>query len=96
MVRHMTAPRRVPAHALTTNDRRVLAAIERSCVEYDGFGPHGSADWTAIRRLAARWLVDTIGHGACQTCRESHEGLIYVLTEQGRAMQEARHVEAVE
>ena len=69
---------------LSDNDRRVLVAIERACREWDGYIPHGAADWTAIRRLLAERLVEpTNDFGDCQTCPEPHEGEIFVLTAHG-------------
>jgi hypothetical protein len=50
---------------LSNNDQRVLREIERACQEYDGFMPHGSADWTAIRRLLKAGLIEDSGWSEC-------------------------------
>lgn len=79
------------AHPLTRNDRRVLAAIKRAQAEYDGFAPHGPADWIGVRRLLAAGLVKANGFGVCCDCdTEAHileptEGPIFVLTAEGGA-----------
>lgn len=76
---------------LSANDRRVLRAIERAAREWDGYFPHGTQDWTAIRRLISRGLVECTGTGACCECdNPKHnevqaEGPIYVLTADGKA-----------
>jgi hypothetical protein len=64
---------------LTANDKRVLRAIEVTCQDLDGFIPHGASDWLAARRLQAKGLATSTDFGMCETCRESHEGLLYVL-----------------
>jgi hypothetical protein len=69
---------------VTPNDRRVLEAIEMVCGEWYGFAPHGTSDWTAIRRLERAGLVVGEGFGECQGCRLSHEAEIFVLTESGK------------
>jgi len=69
---------------LTENDLRVLNAIDRACGEWDGYIPHGAADWTAIRRLEAEVLVECMNeYGTCQTCREPHEAMMFKLTVYG-------------
>jgi hypothetical protein len=65
---------------LTANDVRVLDATERAQGEYDGWVPHGAADWTAIRRLLRAGLVTCLGNGVCQDCPDAHDGLIYART----------------
>lgn len=73
------AKKRGRAGKLTDNDLRVLRAVERACGEYDGFAPHGAADWTAIRRLLTRELITGgSGHATCQDCTEPHEGPYYM------------------
>jgi hypothetical protein len=63
---------------LSANDVRVLDAVERAQSEFDGFAPHGAADWTALRRLLAAGLVECVGDGLCQTCPDgAHDTLIY-------------------
>jgi hypothetical protein len=69
---------------ITANDRRVLDNIERACREYDGYIPHGSSDWTAIKRLEKELLVECSSEwGDCQTCREPHEAPMFRLTLRG-------------
>lgn len=58
---------------LTANDERVLAALDDACTRFDGFMPHGAADWTAIKRLERAGLIRHIGFARCQDCEE-HEG----------------------
>ena len=69
---------------MTPNDRRVLAAVERAQGEWDGFAPHGARDAIAVRRLCAAGMIDDIGIGECQSCREPHEVSTFVLTDKGR------------
>lgn len=79
----MTGPNRVQAVAvkLTANDKRVLLAAEKACETWDGFMPHGIADWTAIRRLQEHVFVEqSEEYHDCQTCPVSHEGSAYRLT----------------
>ena len=57
------------APALTENDRRVLEATEYARQHWDGFAPHGSRDWVAIKRLEAEGLIELeADFGTCQTC----------------------------
>lgn len=77
---------------LTNNDKRVLRAVGEACQKFDGFGPHGSGDHIALRRLIPRGLVELTGHGVCEDCDtpkhryEPTEGPIYRLTDQGRSV----------
>lgn len=77
---------------LTDNDRRVLRSIKRACEQYDGYVPHGAADWTAIRRLSVAGLVECAGYGVCCDCdhprhqAEETELPFYVLTDAGRTL----------
>ena len=64
---------------LTANDERVLADVESACGEWDGYSPHGIADWTGVRRLARLGLVEWRGYGVCQTCSDPHDGPLFVL-----------------
>lgn len=73
-----------PAPQFTTNDRRVLEAIEFACRDYDGFAPHGAQDWTAIRRLVRAGLAAFAEIGECQLCKEPHDVECYVLTAAGK------------
>lgn len=75
----------MPSGALTSNDRRVLEGIEWASREWDGFTPHGIANWTAIRRMKARGLVEFKDYGICQSCPEPHDALIFTLTSLGVA-----------
>lgn len=69
----------------SANDRRVLRAVVHSSKgKFEGYAPHGSRDWAAIRRLVAWGLVEDVGAGWCETCPEGHDVRVYVLTEQGR------------
>lgn len=84
-------PTRAQIDALTNNDRRVLASVEIACSKWDGYAPHGAADWMAIYRLVRAGLVECIGVGICHGCdsaphrMEPTEMPIYVLTRTGRA-----------
>lgn len=78
---------------LTPNDMRVLRSAINLVDDhgFDGFGPHGAADWTAIRRLEKARLVKCDGYGVCEDCdnpkhrNETTEGPLYVATLAGRA-----------
>lgn len=76
---------------MTENDKRVLRNIEIAQREWDGYAPHGSSDWLAVRRLRAAGWVDEVGWGTCADCdcSEPHEGPIFALTKEGRMAQEA-------
>ena len=76
---------------LSTNDRRVLLCARKVSDEFDGLAPHGSADWTAIRRLEKLEFVVFVGTGACADgCDiEDHEGPIYAITLGGLAALES-------
>ena len=51
---------------------------------YDGYMPHGSRDWTAIRRLQREALVEASNDFAdCMTCPTMHEGPAFRLTVHG-------------
>ena len=63
---------------LSSNDRRVLAEIEATCGEYDGYVAHGAANWTAVRRLQKLGLVSYDEMGECQSCHEPHDAWIIV------------------
>lgn len=73
---------------LTTNDMRVLRAMRQVLSpslggngDFDGFMPHGSADWTATRRLLKGQYVERLNEYAnCQTCSDPHEGEAFKLT----------------
>jgi hypothetical protein len=66
---------------LTVNDRRVLQAAAKAFETWEGIMPHGSADWTAIRRLEREQLVDKCNDWAdCQTCAQTHEGPAFAIT----------------
>lgn len=60
---------------MTKNDMRVMSAVEESIERgWDGFAPHGSADYTAIRRLMKRGEIVFVGTGECGECdSESHK-----------------------
>lgn len=68
---------------MTTNDMRVLRNISAACDEYDGYCPHGQADWTAIKRLCRRGFAESAGLGECQSCKDPHYSAVYVLTDDG-------------
>lgn len=77
----------------TKNDLRVMRIAIKLVDDngFDGFGPHGAADWTAIRRLEKAGFVKFEGHGVCEDCdnpkhrNEQTEGPLYVATLSGRA-----------
>jgi hypothetical protein len=54
--------------SLTTNDMRVLESIRMMPSDWDGWAPHGSADWTAVRRLVAAGRIVGFGTGVCCDC----------------------------
>lgn len=54
--------------SLTTNDVRVLESIRMMPSDWDGWAPHGSADWTAVRRLVAAGRIVGVGTGVCYDC----------------------------
>lgn len=68
---------------MTKNDQRVLREIRQAVQDWDGYGPHGAADWTAVRRLLAAGLIRSEGVAECQSCPEPHEGEYFVLTVAG-------------
>ena len=69
---------------LTKNDQRVLDSVKFACGEWDGFAPHGSADWAGVRRLLEADLIEFVcGDGRCQTCSESHDTHVYRMKEAG-------------
>lgn len=75
--------------SLSENDRRVLGAIQRAMRDWDGFAPHGAADWCAIRRLRAAELVADNGFAVCQDCPGGeHEESCFVLTDSGKKVVE--------
>lgn len=65
---------------LSDNDRRVLENVRGVPDRWDGYIPHGAANWTAIRRLERAGLIECVGIGGCETCEgnEPHEGPIFV------------------
>lgn len=65
---------------VTTNDKRVLEAIDDSCKRHDGYMPHGSAAWTAVGRLQKAGLIQSIGFARCRDCAGTHEGDAFVRT----------------
>ena len=65
---------------VTKNDLRVIESIRSAVGQWDGFAPHGSRDWTAVRRLVRTGLVQSIGYGECQSCSEPHDCKLFVLT----------------
>jgi hypothetical protein len=75
---HIEAPR-AGVVKLSPNDRRVLDAIKRACDEWDGFAPHGSGDWIAIRRLCVAGLIVELDGGVCQSCSEPHDTPLFAL-----------------
>lgn len=64
---------------LTANDKRVLRAIAEAEQHYDGFAPHGAANWVAIKRLVKWNLVFYADFGTCETCDLRHETAIYKI-----------------
>ena len=75
----------------TANDMRVLLVIQNVLRpslggngDFDGFIPHGSGDWLAVRRLSREGLVEQLDEYAeCQTCSEPHDGAAFFLTHWG-------------
>lgn len=75
--------------ALTANDGSTLWAVHCALVEYDGFIPHGSAQWCAIRRLERMGYVRRDGYGVCCDCPdESHVAEVFALTDKGEKWNE--------
>lgn len=79
---------------LSANDRRVLANVGNANRNgWDGYVPHGSGDWSAIRRLCAAGLVAELDElGVCCECdsvahneRETWVRL-FVTTDAGKAL----------
>ena len=69
---------------MTSNDLRVLRAVEDACKKFDGFIPHGAADWTGVKRLEKEVMVECCNeYGACQTCSAQHEAPMFTLTVHG-------------
>jgi hypothetical protein len=76
---------------LTTNDMRVLRAMQKALHpslggngDFDGFIPHGSRDWIAVRRLLRNDLIKQLNEYAeCQTCPEPHEEAAFCFTHWG-------------
>lgn len=63
---------------MSSNDWRVLNACRKADEHFDGFAPHGSRDWTAIRRLEREKLVECVAEfGMCHTCPTMHEVPVY-------------------
>ena len=79
------------AEKRTANDMRVLHAMQKVLHpslggngDFDGFIPHGSQDWIAIRRLLQDDLIEQLNEYAdCQTCNEPHEDAAFTLTHWG-------------
>ena len=73
---------------LSANDMRVLHAMRNVLHpshggngDFDGFMPHGSRDWIAIRRLLREGYVEQSNeYGTCQTCSDPHEDAMFTLT----------------
>ena len=86
--REMVATRRNGAMKLTDNDMRVLQVMRNVLHpsrggngDFDGFMPHGSRDWLAIRRLLRDDYVEQLNeYATCQTCEEPHEDAAFTLT----------------
>jgi len=76
---------------LSANSQRVLDAIRNASPEWDGWAPHGAADWTGVVRLLAANLIMNVGMGVCYDCdteahrREPTEVPLFRLVEAGGA-----------
>lgn len=75
---------------LSDNDARVMrAAVRVQESGYDGFSPHGAADWVAVRRLVAAGLLRFGGFGVCEDCdspahrRDPTESQMFIVTADG-------------
>lgn len=83
--------------ALSENDLRVLSSAERSCSAYDGFAPHGAADWLGVRRLVVAGLLEPTEPGICEDCdsalhnAEPTEVALFRLTEAGKLAHETAY-----
>ena len=77
--------------SLSANSQRVLEAIRNASPEWDGWAPHGSADWTGVCRLLAANLIIHVGMGVCEDCdteahrREPTEVPLFRLAPEGGA-----------
>ena len=70
------------------NDIRTAREIVRACRHFDGFMPHGAANWKGLRRLIRKGLAVFVADGTCQTCKDPHDGPLYKLTADGRALED--------
>lgn len=73
---------------LTTPQRAMLKHVGRCMDDYDGYAPHGAAEWRTIRVLEKNGLVEFLAMGECgDGCERAgdcpHPVSIYRLTDDG-------------
>jgi len=81
---------------LSAKDRQVLTSVGSANRNgWDGYVPHGSGDWSAIRRLCAAGLVRELEElGVCCECDSvAHRAeetwvRLFVVTDAGKAIEE--------
>lgn len=61
-----------------------LRRVRDACARWDGFVPHGSAEWRTVRILYGAGLVDRLDDGVCETCPQPHDAPLFTLTDAGR------------